>query len=82
MKNPYKISWQNEMESMKAFGWKEGYEVRKSEEKEPSFDWRPYIGTATTADNQTKYTVIYWMNFIKYQIKGELGVGEVANPDS
>lgn len=25
MKNPHKISWQNENETMKAIGWKEGY---------------------------------------------------------
>ena len=28
MKNPYKKSWQNEMETMKAIGWDEGYQAR------------------------------------------------------
>ncbi len=27
MKNPYKISWQDEMESMKAIGWDEGFKA-------------------------------------------------------
>lgn len=27
MKNPYKKSWQNENETMKAIGWDEGYEA-------------------------------------------------------
>ena len=30
-KNPYKISWQNEMDSMKAIGWNEGYKIGKEE---------------------------------------------------
>lgn len=42
-KNPYKKSWQNEMETAKAIGWDEGYEAGLSdglnpEEKPVPFD--------------------------------------------
>ncbi|MBA7653143.1 hypothetical protein ES703_60986 [subsurface metagenome] len=34
MKNPYKKSWQNENETMKAMGWDEGYEAGLAEQFE------------------------------------------------
>ena len=32
--NPYKVSWQNENESMRALGWDEGYKARIKDEFE------------------------------------------------
>lgn len=32
MKNPYKKSWQNESETMKAIGWDEGYKAGLAEQ--------------------------------------------------
>ena len=58
-KNPYKITWNNEIESAKDRSWEEGYKARIEEESVWCIYLLPIEYTITTAGDTNKYRMWY-----------------------